>query len=397
MSTSRLPTWARTFAGVVAALFGTFTAFGVVIPVIPRLVTEQLHGPPLAVGTAFTASAGTALLVRPYAGRLAQRWGSRPVMIIGCGLALVVAGGYALPLGLPGLFLVRMIMGVGEALMFTAGSVWTVALAPDQRRGQLIGLYGLALWGGLAAGPVLGELLYRTGSYASVWICAAVLPAISAALLGLLPRGPRLGAGVSRRLLPRAALLPGLSLCSGAYGYATIVGFGALALADRGIGGGAALLSIFSGGYVAMRLAGGRLPDLAGPLRVIVVAGVVEAVGLALVAVAPAWWTAALGALLAGGGCTLLYPALALITIDTVPPAERGAALGAIASFFDVGVAIGGLAGGLAAGLGYPATFWLAALVVLGGLAAGTTAAGGRRGSGAHGAALSSSGPPRPA
>jgi MFS family permease len=392
-----MPRWARTFAGVVTALFGTFTAFGVVIPVIPRLVTERLHGPPLAVGTAFTASAATALLVRPYAGRLAQRWGSRPVMIIGCGLALVVAGGYALPLGLPGLFLVRMITGVGEAMMFTAGSVWTVTLAPDERRGQIIGLYGLALWGGLTAGPALGEFLYRTGSYASVWICAAVLPVISAALLGLLPRGPRLGAGVARRLLPRAALLPGLSLCSGAYGYATIVGFGALALADRGIGGGAALLSIFSGGYVAARLAGGRLPDLAGPLRVIVVFSVVEAVGLALVAVAPAWWPAALGALLAGGGCSLLYPALALITIDTVPPAERGAALGALASFFDVGVAIGGFAGGLTAGLGYPATFWVASLVVLGGLAAGTTAVRGRRGGGAHGGTLSSSGPPRPA
>jgi MFS family permease len=391
------PIWARTFVGVVTALFVTFTAFGVVIPVIPRLVTERLHGPPLAVGTAFTASAGTALLVRPYAGRLAQRLGSRPVMVIGCGLALVVAGGYALPLGLPGLFLARMIMGTGEALMFTAGSVWIVALAPDERRGQLIGLYGLALWGGLTAGPVLGEYLYRTGSYASVWICAAVLPAISAALLALLPSGPRLGAGVSRRLLPRAALLPGLSLCSGAYGYATIVGFGALALADRGIGGGATLLSIFGGGYVATRLACGRLPDLAGPLRVIVVSGVVEAVGLALVAVAPAWWAAALGALLAGGGCTLLYPALALITIDTVPAAERGAALGAIASFFDVGVGIGGFAGGLAAGLGYPATFLLAALVALGGLAAGTTAARGRRRSGAGAAAPASTGPPRPA
>jgi MFS family permease len=382
---------------VVTALFVTFTAFGVVIPVIPRLVTERLHGPPLAVGTAFTASAGTALLVRPYAGRLAQRLGSRPVMVIGCGLAVVVAVGYVLPLGLPGLILARMIMGMGEALMFTAGSVWIVALAPDERRGQLIGLYGLALWGGLTAGPVLGEFLYRTGSYASVWICAAVLPAISAALLGLLQSGPRLGAGVSRRLLPRAALLPGLSLCSGAYGYATIVGFGALALADRGIGGGATLLSIFGGGYVATRLAGGRLPDLAGPLRVIVVSGVVEAVGLALVAVAPAWWAAALGALLAGGGCTLLYPALALITIDTVPAAERGAALGAIASFFDVGVGIGGFAGGLAAGLGYPATFLLAALVALGGLAAGTTAARDRRRSGAGAAAPASTGPPRPA
>jgi MFS family permease len=371
-------TWTRTFAGIVAALFGTFTAFGAAIPVIPRLVTERLHGPPLAVGAAFTASAATALLVRPYAGRLAQRFGARPVMIAGCGLAVAVAGGYPLPLGLPGLLAVRMIMGVGEALMFTAGSVWTVALAPAERRGQIIGLYGLALWGGLTAGPALGELLYRTGSYPRVWACAAALPAAAAALLARLPRGPRLGAGVSRGLLPRAAVLPGLALCAGAYGYATVAGFGALALAARGIGGGPVLLSVFGGGYVAARLAGGRLPDRLGPLPVVVASCVVEAAGLALVAAAPAWWAAALGALLAGAGCTLLYPALALITIDTVPAAGRGAALGAIASFFDVGVGIGGFAGGMVAGQSYPAAFWLAAAVVLGGLAAGTAAAGGR-------------------
>ncbi len=112
--------WTHTFAGVATALFCTFTSFGLVIPVIPRLVTEELHGSAFQVGTAFTVSGVVALLVRPYAGQLAQRRGSRPVMLLGAAVIIVVAGLYALPLGLPGLFAARLVMGVGEALLFTA-------------------------------------------------------------------------------------------------------------------------------------------------------------------------------------------------------------------------------------------------------------------------------------
>ncbi|MFJ6513890.1 MFS transporter [Streptomyces sp. NPDC091406] len=367
--------WARTFAGIVTALFCTFASFGLVIPVIPRLVTEELHGSALQVGVAFALSGVVALLVRPYAGQLAQRKGSRPVMLSGAGLLVVVAGLYALPLGLPGLFAARLVMGVGEALLFTAGSVWTVSLTPAERRGQIVGYYGLAMWTGLTVGPLLGEVVFRSGSFGAVWIMAAVLPAVSVGVLSFLPNSARLGTSVSARLLPRSSVLPGLSLGCGAFGYAAVAGFGALALSSRGIANGSLLISLFSVAYVSVRLLAGRTPDRLGALPVIVISASVEAIGMVLIAFASVLWVAALGALIAGAGFTLLYPALALITIDTAPEEERGAALGAITSFFDVGVGVAGLLGGVLADVSYTATFLLAAVAVLGSLLTGTAAA----------------------
>jgi MFS family permease len=360
---------------VATALFCTFTSFGLVIPVIPRLVTEELHGSAFQVGTAFTVSGVVALLVRPYAGRLAQRRGSRPVMLLGATLIVAVAGIYALPLGLPGLFAARLVMGVGEALIFTAGSVWTVSLTPVERRGQIVGFYGLAMWTGLTVGPLLGELAFRTGSFGAVWVTAAILPAVSAGVLLLLPNSTRLGTAVSTRLLPPSSVLPGLSLGCGAFGYAAVASFGALALTSRGIANGSLLISLFSVAYVGVRLLAGRVPDRIGPLPVIVVSASVEAIGMMLIAFAPVLWVAALGALIAGGGFTLLYPALAIITIDTAPEEERGAALGAVTSFFDVAVGIAGLLGGALAEVSYTATFLLSAVAVLGSLLTGTVAA----------------------
>ncbi|MGW8555982.1 MFS transporter [Streptomyces tubercidicus] len=367
--------WVRTFVGVITALFCTFASFGLVIPVIPRLVTEQLHGSPFEVGVTFTVSGVVALLVRPYAGQVAQRRGSRPVMMFGALLIIVVGGLYALPLGLPGLLVARLVMGIGEAFLFTAGSVWTVSLTPPERRGQIVGFYGLAMWTGLTVGPIMGDVVFRAGSYGAVWTLASVLPAIAVAVLLVLPNSPRLGTAVSGRLLPPSSVLPGLSLGCGAFGYAAVASFGALSLTARGIANGSLLLSLFSVAYVVVRLVAGRMPDRIGALPVIIVSASVEAIGMVLIAFAPSLWPAAIGALIAGAGFTLLYPALALITIDTSPEAERGAALGAITSFFDIAVGVAGLLGGLLAEVSYTATFLLSAVAVLGSLFTGTVAA----------------------
>lgn len=370
--------WVRTFAGVFVAVWSTFTAFGVVVPVIPRLVTQTLHGSATMVGAAFATAAVVALLLRPFGGQLAQRFGPRWVMTLGAALAAVTGMAYALPLGAPGLLAARVGMGVAEALVMTAGSVWAVSLAPAHRRGQVVGLYGLAMWGGLAAGPVLGEVAYRVGSYTLVWALAAALPVAALMVLPCLPRGELVGQQVSRRLLPPAAVLPGLALAGGAFGYASVTSFGALAMTDRGIAGGSILLSVFSAAYVAVRLLASRLPDRFGPVPMILTSAILEASGLLLIALAPNWWVAAVGALVAGGGFTLLYPSLALIAIDKAPEAERGATLGAVSSFLDLSVGVAGLVGGIIAGVSYPAVFALSAALALTAIVAGTAAA--RRG-----------------
>lgn len=363
--------WVPTFAGLWVAVWCTFTAFGVVVPVIPRLVTQELHGSALLVGTAFALAAAVALLFRPWSGQLAQRYGPRRVIAIGASLAIVAGLTYALPLGL---FPSRIIAGVAEAMVMTAGSVWAVELAPAGRRARTVGLYGLAMWGGLTAGPALGELAFRVGSYALAWTLAAALPGIALVAMSRLPRGQLAAHQISRRLLPPASILPGLALAAGAFGYACVTSFGALAMSERGVAGGSTLLSVFGVAYVGVRLVAGQLPDRIGPLPVIVISGIVEAAGLLVIAFAGNWWLATLGAALAGGGFTLLYPSLALIAITTAPESERGATLGAVTSFLDLSVAIAGLAGGVVAGLSYPAIFGLSAALALSAIAAGAAA-----------------------
>jgi MFS family permease len=369
--TDRLP---GTVAGLIAAVLIAFIAFGAVIPVLPDLVLHDLHGSRLLVGAAFAASGLAALLARPYAGRLAQRYGSRTVMVYGCLAAAAIGAGYALPAGLTGLIAVRVLTGVVEAMIFTAGSVWVVALAPAHRRAETVGYYGLAMWGGWTLGPLIGQLLRTGPGYPAVWLLAAAAPAGAAAILLLLPRDRITPGGATARLVPRSVLLPGAALALAAFGYAALTGFAALHLAARGIGNGAVLLSVFAGAYVTVRLVAGRLPDRLGPRPIVIWCGVAEAAGLLLITVAPAWWVAAAGALIMGGGFTLLYPALALVVLQRTSEHERGPALGAFTSFWDLGIGGAGLITGALALLGYSWVFATAAVLAVLAAITGTAA-----------------------
>lgn len=360
-SIRRLP-----LVGVFGGLFAGYLGLTAVIPVLPALVRDRLGAANYLVGLVITATALTALLTRPVVGRLADRHGRRLVMRAG---ALVVGGGsalYFLPLGIGGLIAVRLLLGVGEAALFTAGAAWTVSLAPHDRRGQLIGLYGVSMWGGISLGTLLGAVLDRIG-YDAVWAFSTVVPLIGVALISAVPDprpdGPSSTVGKPQSsglatLVPRPVILPGTALALAAAGYSGLAAFVILMLRARGIGSGVAVLSGFSAVYAGTRLFIGRLPDKLGPRRVAAWCGAGEAAGLLIIAVAPDLAVALVGAVVMGAGFSLLHPSLALMVMNRTDAGSQGVALGAYTSFWDLGIGVWGpLTGAIATGLGYPAVF----------------------------------------
>jgi MFS family permease len=352
--------------GIFGGLFLGYLGLTAVIPVLPGFVRDRYHASNLVVGVVVTATALTALLVRPVAGTLADRHGYRLVMQAGA--ALLAAGGalYFAQAGLPGLVADRLLLGVGEAALFTGGAAWTVSLAPRDRRAQLIGLYGVSMWGGISLGTFLGATLARDG-YPRVWAFSLAAPLFGLVLLSLVPAPARPAAPAGRaRLLLRPALLPGTALTLGAAGYAGLAAFVVLHLQARGIHSGVAVLSCFSAVYGGTRLVIGRLPDRLGPRRVATACGVGEAAGLAIIAVAPNLAVAVTGSVVMGVGFSLLHPSLALMVMNRTDPAQQGAALGAYTSFWDLGLAVWGpLTGVVASGLGYPAVFGVASVAAV--------------------------------
>jgi predicted MFS family arabinose efflux permease len=248
-------------------------------------------------------------------------------------------------------------------------------MAPRERRGRIIGLYGLAIWGGLSLGPPIGELILRSSSFEMVWAFAAVAPAIGAVIAMRIPeryaptgavRAQSLGERF-RGLIAREALLPGSALALAVTGYATLAAFIVLHLDERGIGHGAVVFTAFAFTVVAMRIVGGAIPDRFGGGRSAAAAGLLQALGLFVLAATQSLTVALLGAAAMGAGFALLFPSLALLVINEVPDERRGAAMGTFTAFFDVGVGVGAPLAGVAAAIGgYGLAFALAGCIGLG-------------------------------
>jgi MFS family permease len=355
------------FAGIFAVTLLALLSVGAVLPVLPVYVRGPIGAGDIAVGVVIGAYAVTGLIGRPFAGRFADRRGRRPVVVAGTLLASLAGLLYLVPAGLAGLIVARLVLGAGEGMVFTAGSAWIVDLAPEGRRGRVIGLYGLAVWTGLSLGPLIGETLVRVASYELVWVFAAAAPLVGAAIATRLPDPflPHTPSGREPLIAPES-LRPGAALAMASVGYAAVAGFVVLHLDARGVGHGAAVFGAFAAMVVLTRLVAGHLPDRIGPARCAVAAAAVEAAGLVAIGLAQSIAVALAGALAMGAAFSLLYPSLSLVVVGRVSEKRRGAALGTFTAFFDAGVGLGApLAGAAAALAGYQGAFMLAAAFAL--------------------------------
>jgi MFS family permease len=357
-------------AGVFLAALLAFLAIGAALPVLPGYVRGPLRGSDLAVGIVVGAFAITSVICRPLAGRQADHRGRRIVLVSGS-LAMALGGAlYLLAGSVPALIAARLVVGCGEGAVYTAGAAWAVDLAPEDRHGLALGLFGLSVWGGLSLGPLVGELLRSSVGYDAVWIATALLPFAGAIVAMRLPEPARAGSDSvpgPLAFFPRAARRPGIALALANVGYAALAGFVVLHLRARGIGGGATVFTAFALAVFASRLVLSRVPDRAGAKPTATVAGLLEAMGLLIIAVAGSLPVALAGAVVVGVGFSMLFPSLALMVVGEVDDDRRGSALGAFTAFFDIGVGLGALiAGAMASLAGYPAVFVLGAAAALG-------------------------------
>jgi len=358
----------RPFLPLYGAIFFSLLGIGATLATVPFFVLRQLHGGNVEAGVGVAALSVAVVAARPIAGRLADRHGYKIVMLCGTVICLLTGLAYYGAHSIGVLAAVRVLHGAGEGSVYTAGAAWLVSLCPPARRGRVVGLYGTSMWLGITLGTLAGTVAMRLWGFSAVWgFCAvtALAGLASVAAKPAPPRPPAADGGGS--LLPAAAVIPGISVSLSALGYAALASFVSLLMLSRGVANGIAAFDAFGFTYIGVRLVIGNLPDRLGPRRVAFWSALVEAAGLVIVGLAPNLATVIIGGLVIGGGLSLLFPSLAVIVINKAPDAQRGAALGAFTSFWDIGIAVGAPAAGLIASVAnYADIYYVMAVAAVG-------------------------------
>jgi multidrug resistance protein len=146
--------------------------FGIVLPLLPQYA-ERFDASPATVGALFASFSVAQLVLAPVWGRLSDRVGRKPVLVLslaGTALGSLLTG---LAGSLPLLFAGRIIDGASGASVSVAHAA-VADLAPPEERARLFGLLGAAFGLGFVAGPAIGALAALGDSRLPFLVAAAI-------------------------------------------------------------------------------------------------------------------------------------------------------------------------------------------------------------------------------
>lgn len=357
-----------TFVLVTSATFAYFVSIGALIPTIPRFVEGPLGKGEAAVGFAVGAFSISAVLIRPFIGRLGDSKGRRILMIGGSALVGTSVLSLLFVHSFPALILLRLTTGFGEAAFYVGAASAINDLAPDERRGEALSFFSLALYGGLAVGPVLGESVLGTDNFSLAFgVAAAATFAATLIALSIPDTRPEFDPDEpvsAQRVVHPAGLLPGVILATSVWGLAgfnTLIPLYALQL---GMSGSKVVFFTYSVIVLAFRSIGARIPDRLGTRRVARTALAFSTAGLVVMGVWAEPVGLFVGAAIFAIGQALAFPTLMALALSAAPARERGSVVGTFTAFFDLAFGLGALSTGwVAQNAGYEGAFLIAAAV----------------------------------
>jgi len=376
----------RALIVLLTVIFLMIAGFGLVIPLLP-FFAKAFNAPAWQVTLLFSAFSVGQFLGEPFWGRLSDRVGRKPVLIV---TITAVALSYAALAFAPNIamaFVIRFVTGLFAGNISTLQGAMADITPPEKRAGRM-GIMGAAFSAGFTTGPAIGGLLAQPSRGALGFqlplLVAAGFAVASALAVVIFVRESRPEPTtrtqhrsrieglkdaarheiIGRILAISAIVVIGFAGIEATYGLWTQARFGwgprQIGLAFMVIG----LLGAFCQGYLS-----GRLVRRFGAPSTLMGGLVLMGLGLVTQGLAPVWEVAIAGFALVCIGQSICFPNLTALISQAAPPDRQGEMLGLNMSGMAL-ARIGGpvFAGWLFSSVAPGAPFASAALLILPGL-----------------------------
>ncbi|MHA2169184.1 MAG: MFS transporter [Candidatus Kariarchaeaceae archaeon] len=164
------------------SVFIDIVGFGLILPLLPLLATD-MGATALLFGLLVASFSLMQFIFAPLWGKLSDRVGRRPVILIGIGGASLSFVVFGLSKNLWMLFLARSVSGVFTAATLTTSRAYIADITPPEHRAGAFGMLGAATGLGFVFGPVIGGVLSSVSFLGSKGI---LLPGLFAASLSVI-------------------------------------------------------------------------------------------------------------------------------------------------------------------------------------------------------------------
>lgn len=364
----------RPFVLVSAANLANGLAFNLFLH-LPGYLTD-LGASEVEIGFIIGVAAIASILIRPAVGKAMDTRGRRSVIIAGNLLSVMAVLLYLTVSTIgPWVYIVRVIHGLSEAILFSALFTYGADVVPPSRLTEGLAIFGTSGLLPIALGGLLGDLILDASDFTTLFWVSFGFAVISLALSLPLPEPDLDGDGSERRGFVSAMLqkdLAPLWWMTGVFAFTLTAYFTFLKtfVDETGFGTVGLFFSTYVSMAIAVRLTLAWLPERVGPKRVLFPSVGLLVAGLVVLSVATGAGHVGVAGLMCGVGHGFGFPILYGFVIRRAGVRDRGSAVAIFTSLFDVGILVGGpILGVVIAISGYPAMFLVAGGALLIGMA----------------------------
>lgn len=334
------------------------------IPVLPSYLTSL--GGAEHKGLIIALFTVTALISRPFSGKLADTVGRVPVMWFGASICLVSSLLYPLVTTVAGFMLLRLVHGFSTGFTPTGQAAYLSDVIPPHKRGEAMGLLGTAGTLGMAAGPAAGGALVNFFSLNVVFYTSSILGLLSIFILMNIQETQKgkkkfnLEAIKIQRhdLFEPLVIVPCCIMFLYAYSYGACFTL----LPDLGdfvgIPNKGLLFVFLTVASLMVRLIAGKASDHFGRVPVLRISTLLLVISLLIIGLGTLPWHIMLGVSIYGVGQGMTSPTLLAWATDLSDSRFKGRGISSLYIFMEAGIGIGAFASGWFYG-NDPANFFL--------------------------------------
>lgn len=371
-SMNKEPIWTKPFISLFVTNIAVFIVFYGLVSALPLYAIGVLGRTDQEAGLLMTIFLLSAIVVRPFTGKILDVTGKRKMLWISLILYLLCTILYYFIQPFGALLVLRFAQGIWFSIITTAAVSLAADIVPVARRGAGLGYFTMSTNLAVVLGPLIALSIIQTFSFDVLFIVMSILMVIGVLTSALAPVGalPEKTVGKKRMsigdLFEKGAMPVALFGSMIGLSYASVLSYLSIYAQEKGL---LALASTFFLVFAAVMLVTrpftGRLFDEKGPQYVIIPGFISFAIGLVLLAN----MDSAVSFLIAGGfvgfGYGALVPSFQTLAVQSTKHERSGYATATFFTFFDSGLALGSYVLGLIAiHYGYQNVYLAAAILV---------------------------------
>ena len=366
------PIWTKSFISLFFTNIAVFIVFYGLVTTLPLYAIGVLKRTDEEAGLLMTIFLLSAIVVRPFTGKLLDIVGKRKMLWSGLVLYLICTILYYFIQPFAGLLVLRFMQGIWFSIITTAALSIAADIVPIRRRGAGLGYFNMSTNLAVVLGPLIALYLIQTFSFdvlfivLSILMVAGVLTSLSA------PAGTVSEKSIGKSkltmgdLFEKGALPVALLGSLIALSYASVLSYLSIYAQQKDL---LALASTFFLVFAAIMLLTrpftGRLFDEKGSQYVIIPGFISFALGLILLANMDTAVSFLVAGVFIGFGYGALVPSFQTLAVQSTKHERSGYATATFFTFFDTGLALGSYVLGLVAiHYGYQSVYMLSGILV---------------------------------